>query len=69
MNTKDGRKMRAGDIVYYVVCKDGTNLAPSQRAYSTEELEKNDTLTIGECRTYKKACINSVSMGECILYT
>ena len=48
LNSKGGRKMRAGDTVYYVICEDGSNLPASQRAYHPDELEKADNLKIGE---------------------
>ena len=47
LNSKGGRRLRAGDIVYYVICDDGSNLSPSQRAYHPDELAKMDNLKIG----------------------
>ena len=35
MNSKDGKKLRAGDTVPYVICEDGSQLAAMQRAYHT----------------------------------
>ena len=48
LNSKGGRKLRSGDIVYYVVCEDGSNLSPSQRAYHPDEIAKSDNLKIGK---------------------
>ena len=48
INSKGGKKMHAGDTVYYVVCEDGTSLPASQRAYSPDELAKSETLKIGQ---------------------
>ena len=48
LNSKGGRRLRAGDIVYYVVCEDGSNLSPSQRAYHPDELAKSENLKIGK---------------------
>ncbi|XP_074657943.1 DNA polymerase alpha catalytic subunit-like [Tubulanus polymorphus] len=46
LNSKGGKRLRAGDTVYYVICNDGSNLAASARAYHPEELSKSETLTI-----------------------
>ncbi|PVD18466.1 hypothetical protein C0Q70_21015 [Pomacea canaliculata] len=46
INSKGGRKLRAGDTVSYVICNDGSNLSAAQRAYHTDELNKSDTLKI-----------------------
>ncbi|ELU17443.1 hypothetical protein CAPTEDRAFT_228337 [Capitella teleta] len=46
LNSKGGRKLRSGDTVYYVICQDGSNLAPSQRAYHPDELTKREDLKI-----------------------
>ncbi|XP_067669020.1 DNA polymerase alpha catalytic subunit-like [Haliotis asinina] len=46
INSKGGKRMRAGDTIAYVVCEDGSNLPPSQRAYHPEELAKGDSLKI-----------------------
>merc|ERR1719384_2541125 len=44
MNSKGGgKKLRAGDTVAYVICDDGSNLAPTQRAYHIEEVRQNST--------------------------
>ena len=39
--------MRGGDTIYYVICKDGSSLTATQRAYHPDELLKNETLNIG----------------------
>merc|ERR1712038_1561641 len=42
MNSKGGaKKLRAGDTVAYVICDDGSNLAPTQRAYHVDEVRQN----------------------------
>ncbi|XP_062567518.1 DNA polymerase alpha catalytic subunit-like [Saccostrea cucullata] len=46
VNSKGGKKMKAGDTVAYIICEDGSSLAASQRAYHPEELAKSDTLTV-----------------------
>uniref|UniRef100_G1P2P0 DNA polymerase n=1 Tax=Myotis lucifugus TaxID=59463 RepID=G1P2P0_MYOLU len=46
INSQGGRKVKAGDTVSYVICQDGSNLSASQRAYATEQLQKQDNLTI-----------------------
>nr|XP_034328264.1 DNA polymerase alpha catalytic subunit isoform X1 [Crassostrea gigas] len=46
VNSKGGKKMKAGDTVPYIICEDGSTLAASQRAYHPEELAKSDTLTV-----------------------
>ncbi|KAK2155699.1 hypothetical protein LSH36_233g04020 [Paralvinella palmiformis] len=46
LNSKGGKKIRGGDTVYYVICQDGTNQPPSQRAYHPDEVNKRDDLKI-----------------------
>uniref|UniRef100_A0A670ZEY3 DNA polymerase n=1 Tax=Pseudonaja textilis TaxID=8673 RepID=A0A670ZEY3_PSETE len=46
MNSQEGRKLKAGDTVSYVICQDGSNLSASQRAYAPEQLKKQANLTI-----------------------
>ncbi|KAL3848220.1 hypothetical protein ACJMK2_019093 [Sinanodonta woodiana] len=46
VNSKGGKRLKAGDTVPYVICNDGSNLPPSQRAYHPEELAKNESLKI-----------------------
>ncbi|XP_026530756.1 DNA polymerase alpha catalytic subunit [Notechis scutatus] len=46
MNSQEGRKLKAGDTVSYVICQDGSNLSASQRAYAPEQLKKQGNLTI-----------------------
>jgi len=38
MNSKGGKKIRAGDTVPYVICQDGSSLAATQRAYHIDEV-------------------------------
>ncbi|KAJ8385816.1 hypothetical protein AAFF_G00181720 [Aldrovandia affinis] len=46
MNSQAGRGVKAGDTVSYIICQDGSNLSPSQRAYAPEQLEKQAGLTL-----------------------
>ncbi|XP_070173652.1 DNA polymerase alpha catalytic subunit-like [Littorina saxatilis] len=46
LNSKGGKKIRAGDAVSYVICQDGSNLSATQRAYHPDELAKSDTLKL-----------------------
>ncbi|XP_040279637.1 DNA polymerase alpha catalytic subunit isoform X2 [Bufo bufo] len=46
INSQGGRKMKAGDTISYVICRDGSNLSASQRAYAPEQLQKQDNLSI-----------------------
>ncbi|XP_057680198.1 DNA polymerase alpha catalytic subunit isoform X1 [Corythoichthys intestinalis] len=46
MNSLGGRRVKAGDTVAYIICKDGSMLAPSQRAYALEQLQKQDGLSL-----------------------
>uniref|UniRef100_A0A3B3QW26 DNA polymerase n=1 Tax=Paramormyrops kingsleyae TaxID=1676925 RepID=A0A3B3QW26_9TELE len=46
INSQAGRKVKAGDTVSYVICQDGSNLGPSQRAYSPEQLQKQPGLSL-----------------------
>ncbi|XP_048866083.1 LOW QUALITY PROTEIN: DNA polymerase alpha catalytic subunit [Brienomyrus brachyistius] len=46
INSQAGRKVKAGDTVSYVICQDGSNLGPSQRAYSLEQLQKQPGLSL-----------------------
>lgn len=47
-NQKNGRTLKVGDTVPYIICNDGTNLAATQRAYHIEEVKNSDTLKIDE---------------------
>ncbi|XP_067434009.1 DNA polymerase alpha catalytic subunit [Thunnus thynnus] len=44
INSQGGRRVKAGDTVSYIICKDGSTLAASQRAYSLEQLQKQEGL-------------------------
>ncbi|ESN96944.1 hypothetical protein HELRODRAFT_193403 [Helobdella robusta] len=46
LNKHLARKLKAGDIIYYVICQNGTNDAATKRAYHPDELNKSDTLQI-----------------------
>ncbi|XP_024910225.1 DNA polymerase alpha catalytic subunit isoform X2 [Cynoglossus semilaevis] len=46
INSQGGRRVKAGDTVSYVICKDGSTLAASQRAYALEQLQKQEGLTL-----------------------
>ncbi|XP_072850377.2 DNA polymerase alpha catalytic subunit isoform X4 [Pogona vitticeps] len=46
INSQEGRKLKAGDTVSYVICQDGSSLSASQRAYAPEQLKKQANLTI-----------------------
>ncbi|XP_068206264.1 DNA polymerase alpha catalytic subunit-like [Palaemon carinicauda] len=46
MNSRGGKKLRQGDTVAYVICEDGSNLAPTQRAYHVEEVKSNSSLSV-----------------------
>ena len=46
MNSKDGKKLRAGDTVPYVICDDGSQLSAMQRAYHTDEVKENATIKV-----------------------
>lgn len=45
-NQKGGKAFRAGDTVPYVICEDGTNNSPIQRAYHVDELKQSEKLKI-----------------------
>lgn len=44
INSQGGRRVKAGDTVSYVICKDGSTLTASQRAYALEQLQKQEGL-------------------------
>ncbi|XP_060090074.1 DNA polymerase alpha catalytic subunit [Heteronotia binoei] len=46
INSQEGRKLKSGDTVSYVICQDGSNLSASQRAYAPEQLNKQENLII-----------------------
>lgn len=46
INSKGGKRIKAGDTVPYLICQDGSNLGHSQRAYHPDELAKNTELSI-----------------------
>ncbi|XP_053715701.1 DNA polymerase alpha catalytic subunit isoform X2 [Synchiropus splendidus] len=46
INSQGGRRVKAGDTVSYIICKDGSTLAASQRAYALEQLQKQEGLEL-----------------------
>ncbi|HIE82510.1 MAG TPA: hypothetical protein EYQ00_01080, partial [Dehalococcoidia bacterium] len=46
INSKDGKKLRAGDPVQYVICDDGSQSAATQRAFHVDEVKENAALKI-----------------------
>lgn len=48
LNEQKKANYRAGDIVKYVICDDGTKNAATQRAYHVDELADNENLVLGK---------------------
>ncbi|XP_033841473.1 DNA polymerase alpha catalytic subunit [Periophthalmus magnuspinnatus] len=46
INSQGGRRVKAGDTISYVICKDGSTLPASQRAYALEQLQKQESLSL-----------------------
>ncbi len=46
VNSKGGKKLRAGDTVQYVICDDGSALPATQRAYHVDEVKDNKVRTL-----------------------
>ncbi|XP_069007702.1 DNA polymerase alpha catalytic subunit isoform X1 [Embiotoca jacksoni] len=46
INSLGGRRVKAGDTISYLICKDGSTLAASQRAYALEQLQKQEGLSL-----------------------
>lgn len=46
INSQGGRRVKAGDTISYIICKDGSTLAASQRAYALEQLQKQEGLRL-----------------------
>ncbi|XP_020508693.2 DNA polymerase alpha catalytic subunit [Labrus bergylta] len=46
INSQGGHRVKAGDTVSYIICKDGSTLAASQRAYALEQLQKQENLSL-----------------------
>ncbi|XP_072306789.1 DNA polymerase alpha catalytic subunit [Eucyclogobius newberryi] len=46
INSQGGRRVKAGDTISYVICKDGSTLSASQRAYALEHLQKSESLSL-----------------------
>ncbi|XP_043238456.1 DNA polymerase alpha catalytic subunit-like isoform X1 [Amphibalanus amphitrite] len=41
VNSRGGKKLRRGDTVQYIICKDNSGLDPMQRAYSVDEVAES----------------------------
>uniref|UniRef100_A0A3Q3JG07 DNA polymerase n=1 Tax=Monopterus albus TaxID=43700 RepID=A0A3Q3JG07_MONAL len=46
INSQGGHRVKAGDTVSYIICKDGSTLPASQRAYALEQLQKQEGLSL-----------------------
>uniref|UniRef100_A0A3Q3G7W1 DNA polymerase n=1 Tax=Kryptolebias marmoratus TaxID=37003 RepID=A0A3Q3G7W1_KRYMA len=46
INSQGGHRVKAGDTVSYLICKDGSTLGASQRAYALEQLQKQEGLGV-----------------------
>lgn len=46
LNSKGGKKLKAGDTVEYVICDDGSNLPATQRAYHVDEVKERTDLKV-----------------------
>uniref|UniRef100_A0A7N6ATI3 DNA polymerase n=1 Tax=Anabas testudineus TaxID=64144 RepID=A0A7N6ATI3_ANATE len=46
INSQGGRRVKAGDTISYIICKDGSTLAAGQRAYTLEQLQKQENLSL-----------------------
>ncbi|KAG7225135.1 hypothetical protein INR49_014592, partial [Caranx melampygus] len=46
INSQGGHRVKAGDTVSYIICKDSSTLAASQRAYALEQLQKQEGLSL-----------------------
>ncbi|MEQ2307673.1 DNA polymerase alpha catalytic subunit, partial [Ameca splendens] len=46
INSQGGHRAKAGDTISYLICKDGSTLAASQRAYALEQLQKQEGLSV-----------------------
>jgi DNA polymerase alpha subunit A len=46
VNSKGGKKLRAGDTVAYVICDDGSGLPATQRAFHVDEVKENQVSRI-----------------------
>jgi len=63
LNAK-GQNLHQGDVIKYVICKDGTNNSAVQRAYNLSELEGNENLTI-DTHYYLSQQVHPVVMRLC----
>ncbi|CAH1398889.1 unnamed protein product [Nezara viridula] len=46
LNKNSAKRLKQGDTVSYVICKDGTNNSAAQRAYHVDELKSQDNLSV-----------------------
>lgn len=46
MNSTRNKRYKRGDVVSYIICDDGTNNAPMQRAYHLDELKTEEKLKV-----------------------
>ncbi|XP_034937343.1 DNA polymerase alpha catalytic subunit [Chelonus insularis] len=51
LNKSGGRMWKAGDTISYIICKDGTDKHPIERAYHIDEFKKREDLVI-DCNYY-----------------
>ncbi|KAK5645778.1 hypothetical protein RI129_004242 [Pyrocoelia pectoralis] len=63
-NKRGGRVFKAGDIVSYIICEDGTNAPATQRAYHIDELKNSENLKI-DVRYYLGQQIHPVVSRLC----
>ncbi|XP_057330411.1 DNA polymerase alpha catalytic subunit [Microplitis mediator] len=64
MNKTGGRMWKAGDTISYLICNDGTNNQPNQRAYHIHEFKNNNNLSI-DCIYYLRHQIYPVVSRIC----
>nr|XP_039249931.1 DNA polymerase alpha catalytic subunit-like [Styela clava] len=64
LNNNMSKHLKSGDVVSYVICKDGTNNPATQRAYAVEEVQKSDTLKIDD-EYYLAQQVHPVVMRLC----
>nr|XP_002123526.4 DNA polymerase alpha catalytic subunit [Ciona intestinalis] len=48
VNSSMTKRLKSGDIVSYIVCKDGSNAPATQRAYTIDEVKSKDELKVDE---------------------
>ena len=50
LNETKKANLRAGDVIKYVICEDGTKNSATQRAYHVDEMNENENLALGKKR-------------------